>query len=59
MNQVIREEELRDSVGDEVFEQILDHRLHRCDGEGRYWLEDDLEIILGLIGIANAEAPEP
>jgi hypothetical protein len=59
VNQVIREEDLRDLVGDEVFDQVLEHRRNRCDDEGLYWLEDELSDILGLIEIEREEVPEP
>jgi hypothetical protein len=57
--QTIREEELRDWVGEEIFEQILEYRLERHGEEGRYWLVDDLHTILGLIEIEREEVPEP
>jgi hypothetical protein len=59
VSEVIREEELRDSVGEEVFEHVLEYRLDRCDEEGRFWLADDLTNILGLIEIERGEDDEP
>jgi hypothetical protein len=59
VGQLFREEELRDAVGEEVFERILGYRLERRDEEGRYWPVDDLVTILGLIEIEREEVPGP
>jgi hypothetical protein len=58
-NELIREDELQDSVGHEVFDKILEHHRHRLDEEGLYWLRDELDDILELIEIEREEAPEP
>jgi hypothetical protein len=59
VSQTIREDEVRDLVGDEVFERILEYRLERRDDVGRYWLVDDLDNALGLREAEREEVPEP